>query len=73
MIQWNKIEWRKRDKNLPRCDGRYLCRCIIPETTGGYSTDIRTLWFSEYPSQYFSIDGMIVTHWAELPNMPEDV
>ena len=69
MIHWNKIEWKKRNKNLPQRSGNYLCRCIVPRTDGNYSIRICSLYFD----LYFSVEDMIVTHWAELPNEPNDI
>lgn len=58
-------DWHESDT------GRYLCSVIIPDK-GLYKSNIVVLGYDTV-ERHWTCEGMIVTHWMQLPHLPKDV
>lgn len=70
-IVWHKVDWNDKKNTLPKRDGEYLCRIIGPANGGRFVEYYRTMRYGY--DNTFACDSMIITHWAEDFNKPEDV
>lgn len=69
-MTWHKVNWNDRN-TVPKNSGTYLCRILTAGNHGHENVTYRTIRFN--CGYDFSCDSMIVTHWAEDFNKPEDV
>lgn len=63
-------EWFDVKGRLPDNGGKYLCNVIVPKEGGGFETDYRVLLYCKYNNSW-NVNGIIVTHWMELPDKPK--
>jgi len=65
------MEWISVKDRLPgRCE-YCLCSVIVPESGGGYRREFKILCITELNSYKWNCEGMIVTHWMPLPDLPK--
>ena len=63
-------EWISVKKELPTESGKYLCHVIFPGVHGEFRPRVMDLNFSAY-IKVWEVEGMIVTRWQDLPELPE--
>ena len=63
-------EWKSVKKELSKESGKYLCHVIFPGVYGEFRSRVMDLNFSAY-NKAWEVEGMIVTHWQDLPELPE--
>jgi hypothetical protein len=61
--------WISVKDRLPDDFSAFLCRVIRPIRGGTYVRETRILW-CDYDKSW-NCEGIIVTHWMELPEPPE--
>ena len=63
--------WNKYPNVKPTVGRHYQCVVLVPSGHGSYEKKQMVLnWWSI--DQQWSCDGIIVTHWRECFEMPED-
>lgn len=62
--------WISVKKELPKESGKYLCHAIIPVVYGGFRSMVLVTDFCSH-SKFWACEDMIVTHWQDLPELPE--
>lgn len=67
----NELKWIPVTERLPDSFDQYLCVVMRPIPGGKYVREMKTLW-CDYDKKW-SCEGLIVTHWMELPCMPKEV
>lgn len=63
-------EWISVKKELPLKHGKYLCHVIVPVVRGGFRSRVLDIGFDLH-SKSWACEDMIVTHWQDLPDLPE--
>lgn len=63
-------EWISVEKEPPKESGKYLCHVILPSAHGEFRRRVMDLYFSSY-TKMWEVEGMIITHWQDLPVLPE--
>lgn len=63
-------EWISVKKELPLKSGKYLCHVIIPVVHGGFRSRVLDIGFDLH-SKSWECEDIIVTHWQDLPELPE--
>lgn len=63
-------EWISVKKELPKESGKYLCHVIFSSRHGAFIRRVMDLNFFVY-NQTWEVEDMIVTHWQDLPDLPE--
>lgn len=63
-------EWISVKKELPLKSGKYLCHVIIPVVRGGFRSRVLDISFDLH-SKSWVCEDVIVTHWQDLPELPE--
>ena len=63
------MEWINADKKMPKKSGWYLC-CVLESTVGGIK---KKAIIAHYERSFglWNCDGLTVTHWMDVPQLPE--
>lgn len=63
-------EWISVKKELPKEPGEYLCHCIFLNRGGMVVRRVLGINFSVHNKEW-EVKDMFVTHWQDLPELPE--
>lgn len=66
----NEQKWIPVSEQMPDSFDQYLCTVMRPIPGGRYVIEMKVLW-CDYDKKW-SCEGLIVTHWMELPCMPKE-